>query len=377
MLRFGKQAVRVGSVVKGLGKTSWFALALVVWLVQGRAGAQNSSNVELVGRCTMRDPAVRVLVNNNLAYVGAHETGYIPDLMILNVTDPTSPVTVGSYHGNAVDMFVASNRLYVASASNYVDIINVSVPSAPTLIRRYNLPGGLATPFGVWVVGNLAYVAAGDRGLRVLDVTDPTSPTTHATYDTTGTAYKIRVAGNRAYLADGAGGLRIFDVTNTAAPTLLGTFPTTASIEEVTVVGNRAYLAWYSGWSSYYGILQIVDVANPALPVLLGQYETVQQFAGIGGIGLIGTTAYLADGIAGLRVVDVANPSSPRLAGFYESATLGGMFAENLQVDNNLVFVAGSEESSGMPGQYHGVLFIFRYTGGQSMAARSRWTRYR
>jgi len=357
----------IGRVTEGRRWVPWVTFGLVVWALAGDAVAQQASNIELVGQYRTSRSAVRVLVADNIAYVGGFAMGAMPDLEILDVSDPTSPTRVTLYHDvSCVDMFLADHRLYVASGWAWLEIFDVSTPSAPMLLYRYAVGGGNTAASGVWVVGNLAYVARGDRGLLVLDVTNPTSPTYHASYDTTGTAMKICVSGDRAYLADGPGGLRVFNVSNPAAPTLLATFPTTGAIEEVRVVGNRAYLGCNSSAFPPYGIVQIINVSNPALPVLLGEYPTLEAYWWIGGIDLVGTTAYVANGLGGLRVLDVADPSSPTLVGFYEKSSTPAWAAQHVQVYNDLAFVVFYDQG----------LLILRYTPAR-LSLRSPWWHYR
>lgn len=95
--------------------------------------------------------------------------------------------------------------------------------------------------------GDLLYVAAHGRGLRVYDVSDPATPALHGGLASGFVdAFDVEVSGGLAYVADGAGGLKVVDVSNPAAPvivdgedlaTALGTY------EELTLRDGRAYVA--------------------------------------------------------------------------------------------------------------------------------------
>ena len=76
----------------------------------------------------------------------------------------------------------------------------------------------------VQVVGNRAYVADDEKGMRVLDVSNPASITELGTFDTPGNAQgAVHVMGNLVYVADGNSGLRVYDVeTGLAARALRG-----------------------------------------------------------------------------------------------------------------------------------------------------------
>ena len=70
---------------------------------------------------------------------------------------------------------------------------------SPTL----HLGGG----FAVALAGNLALVAAADKGLAVIDVTDPKAPVLKSLLDTPGQARDVAVDGSVALVADGPGGI--------------------------------------------------------------------------------------------------------------------------------------------------------------------------
>jgi hypothetical protein len=83
---------------------------------------------------------------------------------------------------------------------------------------------------------------------------------------------------------------------------------------------------------------QILLVLVVALGVWF--YLTLRAVEQTRDIELVGTTAYLAAGGAGLRIVDVANPDSPREIGYYD--TLGS--ANAVFVRENYAFVADGQE---------------------------------
>ena len=80
-------------------------------------------------------------------------------------------------------------------------MINVANPAAPVEVGAYDTPGWAA---GVAVAGNFAYVADGDRGLRVINVANPAAPVEVGFCDTPGVAMDVAVARNYAYVADEA-----------------------------------------------------------------------------------------------------------------------------------------------------------------------------
>ncbi|HLG18572.1 MAG TPA: hypothetical protein VI895_02005 [Bdellovibrionota bacterium] len=91
-------------------------------------------------------------------------------------------------------------------------------------------------------------------------------------------------------------------------PGLLGVYDTPHSAQRVYVVGSTAYVA--DGLSG----LQIVDVTNPSNPVFIGSHDTPGWAYDV---FVSGTVAYVADGSSGLQILDVSNSSSPSFLGNY------------------------------------------------------------
>jgi hypothetical protein len=69
--------------------------------------------------------------------------------------------------------------------------------------------------------GELAYVADGASGLQVVDVSVPTAPVIIGHLDTPGFAWGISVGGGHAYIADGSG-MMVADVGAPTAPAIVG-----------------------------------------------------------------------------------------------------------------------------------------------------------
>lgn len=93
------------------------------------------------------------------------------------------------------------------------------------------------------IKGMLAYVAAGENGIRILDITNAAHPEVIATMPIPGYAYNITVVGNTAYVASGDDGIHILDVSNPLTPKIVGAADIAGSAREITVVGDIAYIA--------------------------------------------------------------------------------------------------------------------------------------
>ena len=93
-------------------------------------------------------------------------------------------------------------------------ILDVSDPFTPVLIGTYNTDHSSIRD--VRVEGDRAYVLCEGQGLVVLDITNPTSPTSGTFLP--GTLRRMTKVGNLLYVVDAWNGFTIIDVANPAAP---------------------------------------------------------------------------------------------------------------------------------------------------------------
>jgi hypothetical protein len=161
----------------------------------------------------------------------------------------------------------------------------------------------------------------------VVDVSNPASPQHLLTVDTPGGALEVTVVGNLAYVADGNAGLRIFNISNPASPAFVGTVDTPGTANDVAVAEGHAFIA--DG-----GVLQVANVSNPAAPVLVGALDV--PFSALG-VTLDGPVAYVA---GGLHVVGIADPENPVI--------LGTIFrpGRSVTVSDNLLYLI--DETNGV-----------------------------
>jgi len=335
ILRLLRRAIGVFAVLlRLLRRAIWFAVVLLMAPSPVRP-AQPPWNVELVGQYRTPGLPYGVFVSGTLAYVTAWESG----LLIIDVSDPSSPTLRGAYDtAFPYKVHVSGTLAYIATAGG-LQIVDASDPSSPTLRGVYDTRA--YTAYDVDISANLAYVTVWGRGLQIVDVSNPSSPTLRGSYDWLVDAYRVFVSGNLAYVAAFGSRLKIIDVGNPASPQPRGSYDTLGYAEDVYVSGDLAYVA--EGGSG----LQILDVSNPSSPTLRGSYSTAGQASDV---FVSGGLAYVTEWFKGLRIVDVSDPASPQLRGSYDTPR-GTAYA--VYVSGNLAYVAD---------RYTG-LWIFRYTG--------------
>jgi hypothetical protein len=204
---------------------------------------------------------------------------------------------------NAVD--VAGSYAYVAAGAAGLEVVDVSVLTAPRLV------GALATPGNandVRVAGSVAYVADGDALLTV-DVTDPAHPARLGRLPIAGgNAVRLAAGSGLVYVVDANRGLHVVDVGNAAQPAEVGAVALPGAPRAVSLSGPYAVVG-----SGQWGV-SVVDVSRPAGPVLLG--ATPQDSPRAGGVAARGHLAYVATGesigfFGSLDVVDLSDPANP------------------------------------------------------------------
>jgi hypothetical protein len=295
----------------------------------------------LQGYYNTGDGSTDVKIVGNYAYVADWNSG----LKILDISNPTIPTLIGSYSTSYHnDVEIVGNYAYIAGLYS-LDILDISNHSAPVLVSSTTVDGSSSQ---VEIIGNYAYIGASGAGLKIFDISNPVTPILKTTYDydtSAGSLSDIKVVGNTAYLADGVSGVQILDITNPITPTLKSHYALSNATDNVQVVGNYAYVA--DGQAG----LQIVDISNPSAPVTKGTYDSPYSNSIIN-VQVVGNYAYSADQFLGLQIIDISNPSNPTLKGSYGY----GISASDIKVVGNYAYISGSYTDLG--GSYFGGLII-------------------
>jgi hypothetical protein len=115
-----------------------------------------------------------IFISDGYLYLGANDGMHIFDLLL-----PAAPEFLFQYrHITSCDpVVVQGDRAYITlstgsncggQAVNALQIIDISDPFAPVLIKEYPI----ASPRGLAVNGNLLFVAQADEGVSVFDISD-------------------------------------------------------------------------------------------------------------------------------------------------------------------------------------------------------------
>ena len=262
--RLGRRTVRAARPHSlSAGRLAWDTSS-----VPGPPAAPTRPCVGSVANATSLSGAGYVAVSGNYAYTAAYYAGTIT---VVDISNPAAPQVVGqSPSSNAIlsasHLTIVGSNLYVVSQNrngasgtgsnddgtgNSLAILDISDPTAPTIVGTLHNSSVMFGPHGVAVSGNYAYIAAqgclnqqpcpnpsvGDS-LVVVDISNPSNPTIAASIQNsnlpapwTGTgalkhACGITISGNYAYVtASYSHRLTIVDISDPLHPSIVGIDP--------------------------------------------------------------------------------------------------------------------------------------------------------
>ncbi len=151
-----------------------------------------------------------ITVIGNLAYVLTNNTA----LYVVDVSDPSSPVILGSYDpgipGNPSRLSIEGTHAYVGDWTELL-VLDISVPSNPVELSRYSTGWNIT---GVQAQGPYVYVAH-DLRLHVLDVSNPSSPLLVGSYDLPSGATDLWAREDTVWVINSDKGVGTFRALNT------------------------------------------------------------------------------------------------------------------------------------------------------------------
>jgi hypothetical protein len=262
-----------------------------------------------------------VVQAGNQVYVAVIAAGNgtlnVEDIRIFDVTSPSSPIKIGglNWHNCSVEGFtkIGPNMLagsHCPEAINRFSIINVGVPTAPTIVVRRTVSGG-----SVWtapaVSGNYAYLGT-DVNISVFDISNLNAPVQVSTTTLNRLVRGLEISGNYAYVAvqdtlptqSSLPNLYVYDISNPSSLVQVASLklaPNTSYSYAMTILGKYLYVATDSN-------LFVVDISNPALPS--------QVFAGAiaargYSVTVKGMRLFIATEFSGVQIYDIGNQANP------------------------------------------------------------------
>lgn len=147
-----------------------------------------------------------VTVSGDCLYVSRDNAG----IDVLSIADPLHPVKIG--HINATGRVTVFGNYALVFSQNCA-VYDVTNPVSPVYLGSMNIIGGSPV-----ALGHYLYTGVPNSGLRVYDINNPMSPVLVGQYQTSGSNPNVFQSGGYIYLQDSAGGFRMLDVTDPAHP---------------------------------------------------------------------------------------------------------------------------------------------------------------
>jgi hypothetical protein len=220
---------------------------------------------------------------------------------VIDASQSAEPLVVSAEIAGSASVLVHRGRLFASSYSGELAIHDLLVPSAP---RKSDDLTTYWSPGDTQVVGGVAFVAAGESGLRTVEVAEGEEPTEIGAMAVPGVVTCVSVAGGHAYVGTLDSGLHVADVTDPARPRLVGSYQDVADVWDIELQGNSAYLA-----AADAGLV-ILDVGAPGEPELQGRLDGLEAI----GVDVVGSMIYVASPSHGLVVARVEDPTRPTVA---------------------------------------------------------------
>lgn len=280
-------------------------------------------------------------VSGDYTFVGT----YMKDLVVYDVSDPSSPVEVTALEfpdSPIKQISVWGNHLYVPAVivdhNAGVSVLDITDPTNPEEIAYWSAPPGYSgAPFNVERYGNYAFVACALGGVEIYDVTQLDQPVvldnwtlwnamTNQGFGVT----NVKISWPYLYAPDRAFGLYVLDISDPS------------NIVEVASCNTPGEAMWADISADHRHIyiadadegLRVIDVSNPLAPVEVGFHKQNLEMANH--VAVYGDSVYVSDGgQIGLHVFDVSDPKAPVEVAYHNTQ---GAFAHDVVVANGLVY---------------------------------------
>ncbi len=264
-----------------------------------------------------------VYVAGDFAYIA----NYIDGLKILDITDPSEPVLIGSYSRYIItDVRVSGRYAYLAKHYHGIDIVDISNPFAPYSVQSVYLPGYLQD---VYVAGDYIYTANSYEGWYIIDISEPETAHEIAHIGIDGVATGVSVLGNYAYLVSRDGTLRVIDVSDPASPSVVVDIAAGHYGSGIFIYADYAFVN--------LGGDHIFDISNPLEPIEIVSLESPRYSSN--GKCLIGDILYSINS-DGLVVYDVSDLCSIEEVGYFNV----GCEPKGIFIDGDFLYLITSYE---------------------------------
>ena len=296
-------------------------------------GAQG--DLKSAGTLYLPSAGSRLDVSNGLACVTSNDVVYVVDVSVsaqMKVVATPDEDHLYGYRDVALDQGVA----YVVGGSPGLTAFDLSDPASPVLLGTSDYGGSRIT-----VCDSIVYLVAGSS-LRGLDISSPGFPCV-STVGLPSNSMDLDISqdGMRGWVASYLNGLQTVDLSNTGCMLSLGSMDYGVPAQHIAsrMVGDHLFSALYGVPADYGGpgVLAVADISTPSDPVIesllpLGGWPLSIQFSG----GFLA----LSSQYSGVELIDFARPEDPVIVSRAPDLACGSQVIGY----GNRLFVAAQEE---------------------------------
>jgi len=285
------------------------------------------TQIDLIGEIDTGGGAMNVHVQDNLAFVIDSGGGDSYGLVIIDISNPTQPEILGTFHDGGRPFAIESvgDIVYIADQEEGLRIINISDTSNPTQIDGYSGSGS----YDLEIIDDLLLVADNDYGLVILDISIPSAPVFVSSYG----FLCIHLASEGDIVYAIMSGLSLFDINDPEHPILIDTLQDGTGYWDPSASNGIIYLANHNGG---VGELQVYNASNPYDVDKISEFDSEGTFQSF---DVKNSILYAVDIDTGLYLLDTSNPSAPSEITIFDD---GGR-PWDVKVYGDYVYLVGSE----------------------------------
>ncbi len=264
--------------------------------------------LEILGSCETNGNAMDIDISGNYMYVADRNWG----LSVVDISNPAAPSVVGDLlHKNAV-LFVKvwQNVVFLGDQYSGILVIDVNKPESPFPVDVIDVAGTLTA---MALSGDFLYVGNTTGALTIYHIIDALTVVMVGELYMPGIPDGMAVSGNYLYATAGKSGLAVVDISNPVSPLNVATCATDGDAKAVSVGVNHAYVTYGSEG------LQVIDISNPLAPFVTGSLITPTETWLVS--SPVNGYVYVTGNDIDLLKINVSNPSQPVIAAYCQ--TLG------------------------------------------------------
>jgi len=234
-----------------------------------------------------------VYIDGNYAYLAAED-----GLIIIDISSHLKPVVTSYFKTTRYveAVTVKNSYAYLGTLNHALLIIDVSNPQSPVLAG--SIEQNIDDVWGLEIQDSLLFAASEDSGVKVFSIVSPTSPVELAELSINASAVGVKVKGNTAFIAHPSN-LYSFNISDLSNSWQTG-FLSGAGGNSIYIEGNYAYL-------NNYKQLRVVDISNPEQMYIAGYYPLPSTGTGI---YVKDQTAYVTCQGSGLYLIKFDNSTA-------------------------------------------------------------------